>query len=65
MISVAQNMAKDTVENTRKIDINWLMRAGDHKYGDNYFNRTITWTTSGAWGESKNSISYDINLCEK
>lgn len=55
-------MSKDTVENTRKIDINWLMREGRYKSGNSYYNRGITWTTTGVWGESKNSISYDIDL---
>lgn len=56
--------SKDTVENTRKIDINWLMRVGEYEDNYSYYSRTITWTTSGAWGESKNSINYDIDLEE-
>ncbi len=58
-------MAKDTVENTRKIDITWLIRTGKYKDKNFYYNRGITWTTSGVWGESKNSISYDLDLSEK
>jgi hypothetical protein len=57
-------MAKDTVENTNKIDINWLMRAGKHKLGERSYNQCITWTTSGAWGERKSRISYGIDLTD-
>ncbi|MBT6755731.1 MAG: hypothetical protein HN981_02140 [Candidatus Pacebacteria bacterium] len=56
--------SKDTVEDTRKIDINWLMRVGEYEDNCSYYNRTITWTTSGGWGETKNSINYDIDLEE-
>jgi hypothetical protein len=58
-------MKKDTVEDTNQIAINWLMRDGKYKAGSSYFNCGITWTKSGAWGESKNSISYDLNLSDR
>ena len=53
---------KDIVEDTRSLDIDWLMREGKYKKGNSYYGRKITWTRSGAWGERKNSISYSIDL---
>lgn len=56
---------KDVVEDTRTIDINWLMKTGQYKEGNNYYGRSITWTRSGAWGESKNSISYSMIMLNR
>jgi hypothetical protein len=53
---------KNTVDDTNKLDINWLLRAGKHKKGDLSFNNIITWTRSGGWGESKSKIGYTIDL---
>lgn len=55
---------KDTVEDTRQININWLLKAGHHDKKSRYFSQTVTWTRSGMWGESKNSISYDIDFSD-
>lgn len=65
MISVKKNMSKETVEDTRKIDINWLMKSGSHEVGNCYYNNRITWTTSGMWGKKENSINYDLDLFDK
>jgi hypothetical protein len=58
-------MAKDVVEDIRKLDINWLMRSGEHKAGNYYNGREVIWTRSGAFGETKNSVSYDLDLHTK
>lgn len=55
-------MPKETVENTRKIDINWLMRECNHELGNYYYNRRIIWTREGIWGKSENSVNYDLDL---
>ena len=55
---------KDIVEDTRSLDIDWLMRNRKQKGGHFYYSRRLTWTRSGAWGERKSSISYDMDLTE-
>lgn len=58
-------MSKAFVEDTNKLNINWLMKSGDHEVGNHYYNKIITWTTTGGWGESKNRIGYELNLSSK
>jgi len=53
---------KDTVEGTSKLDINWLNKEFNFEKDTYYSPRTITWTRSGMWGESKSSITIGINL---
>jgi len=50
-----QYQSKDTVEDTRRLTASFLRK---HRYFDGV-NRggTVTWTTSGAWGEHKSGVS--------
>jgi len=56
-------MAKTEVEDTLKLSINWLQSNTPFEAGT-FYNGSITWTSRGYGEETKNSISYQLDLTE-